>query len=332
MEYNKKFSLHKVWFFYTDDWYLPEGISEPVEFYNTLEEAEEAQLKLDIKSFNEMSSGDLFRDLLGFHEDNYKEVRQKLIEYAQSQNWDEYLIKRHFDNGNKYYWELEYPDKATNEQFAKLFEIAGAYFSKILEYKEVNSKNYVGIENAFWSEEVFEESYNKDILSVEDIDLSFDAYNYFYLINPQEQEDQSVTFSSYEQSVSVALKFFLENIHNFPENNFIGETYVPLWSEAPEILIPFLDNCKSIKLVTEIVTSENKEKINLEIKKYNFVLFLKEGDTFFQVQFPQFEDLIAEELLGLIDLLKVKPFRFVRQHLEINGETITSMDSDSSLF
>ena len=74
----KKFSLHKLWFFYTDEWIVENGLAPGIGTFSSLEEAEKEKKRLDRISLRQMHSYDLVRDLTFFSENNYKEVQEKL--------------------------------------------------------------------------------------------------------------------------------------------------------------------------------------------------------------------------------------------------------------
>ena len=83
---NKRFSLHKIWFFYTDEWFVPNGLAQSVGVFETLEQAESERKRLNRIALKNMGSYDYFRDLTSFYEKTYAETQQKVIEYAKSRN------------------------------------------------------------------------------------------------------------------------------------------------------------------------------------------------------------------------------------------------------
>ncbi|MFD2521775.1 hypothetical protein [Emticicia soli] len=329
----RKYSLHKIGFVYTDEWYVPIGIASSVGFYETYEDAQKAQLSYDIDSFRNFQSYDFLRDLMDFYEDKHDETQQKVIEYMQLLGWHENYKKRPYGNdSSSFYWEASLPVGATDEQVAKILELTGASFHKIIEYRDVKEDVYVKMNYEFWGKKAFEKLKEEKTLESRSPFIQGVANKGFYLVTKPAKGRRNARFKSHYDAANLALKIFLECLHEFPENNFLGKNYVAEWSNASFLLMHFLDNCESVVLKAELVSSENKKAIATKLKKIKSLYLLKEGEEYYEIVFPEIENAKPEEIFGLIELLKVKPFEIFTVVTEINGEKVVNYDPDGGTF
>ena len=296
----KKFSLHKIWFFYTDEWIVENGLGPSAGIFSSQEEAEREKKRLDRESFKKMGSYDLLRDLTGFFENNYKEVENKLIEYFKSQGWDS-SIKQHFYGKEltKFYYEVGLPATTTDEQIDKIIEITGASFHKLIEYKEVKEHTYVKMNSWFWDTIVFDKLRADGILEYPGPYLNGEFNEDHYLMNISPTGEKTISFPSPETAINVAIRVFLECMAAFPDNTFLGQAGVEEWSGAPALLTAYLQNCKTIQLQPTVTFSEVAS---------------------------------TEEILGLFELLKIRPFTIYNMIAEIDGQSIEDHSDDSSIY
>ncbi|HEX6431861.1 MAG TPA: hypothetical protein VF008_29420, partial [Niastella sp.] len=264
----KKFSLHKVWFFYTDEWIVENGLAQSIGTFSTMEEAEREKKRLDRMSLRQMSSYDLLRDLTSFYEKNYQEVQDKLINYAKNQGWEESIKKLPYgSDSSKFYYEFPLPNGTTDEQIDMILDITGASFHKIITYKDVKEYAYVKMNYEFWGKKVFDKLKADGMLDSRSPYIGSESNKGFYLIHTPPKGRKSAKFPSTEMAVNMALKIFLECIAAFPENNFLGKTYVEEWSAEHILLMAFLQHCTSIRLNATEITKENTKEIKSKLKK-----------------------------------------------------------------
>jgi len=327
----KKFSLHKVWFFYTDEWLVENGLAQSIGTFTRQEEAEREKKRLDRESLKKMHSYDLLRDLTGFYEKNYKEVQAKLIDYAKSQGWDDSIKQQSYGNDPaKFYYELALPATATDEQLDMIIAITGAGFHKLIEYKDVKEYAYVKMNYEFWGKKVFDKLKADGILDSRSPYLNGGSNKGFYLIDTPPKGRKTAKFSSPETAINMAIKVFLECVAAFPDNNFLGKTYVEEWSEAPTLLMAYLQYCSTIPLQTTEVTKDNLKALKAKLKKLKSTTELTEGMQYVEVAFGDAASTNPEEIQGLIELLKSAPFTIYNMIAEIDGQSVKDYVADSS--
>ncbi|GAB3517920.1 hypothetical protein GCM10027442_37960 [Emticicia fontis] len=320
-------------FMYTDEWYVPIGLASSVGLYETYEEAQKALVKADVTSLKNMGSYDFLRDLTDFYEDRYAETQQKVINYFESMGWfDNYKKAVYGDDASMFYWEASLPWGASHDEIAKILEIIGASFHKILEYKNLKEDVYIKMNYEFWGKKVFEKLKAEKILESRTPYINGTAYKGFYLINNPPEGRKTARFPSIDEAHNFALTVFLECLHEFPENNFLGKTAMGEWSDAHTILMIFLENCKTIAFNVGTITPENKKTILAKLKKVKSLQALKEGDEYYEIEFPTIDKAKPEEILGLINLLKVKPFEIYKVISEIDGQKVANYFSDGGTF
>ena len=328
-----KFSLHKLWFFYTDEWFVENGLAASIGTFSTHEEAEQEKRKLDRQSLRSMSSHDLLRDLTSFFEQNHKEVQDKLIEYAQSQQWFNAFKKHSYGNDStKFYYEFSLPGSPTDEQVDKVLDITGASFHRILACNDVKEYAYVKMNYEFWGKKVFDKLKIDGVLDSRSPYIAGQSNKGFYLINKPPKGRKSAKFSSQELATDMAIQLFLENVAAFADNNFLGKTYVEEWSGEHILLMVFLQHCTTIQLKGTAITKENIKEIKSKLKKQKATTDLTEGLQYFEVVFNDFASIKKEELMGLIELLKVKPFTIYKLIDEIDGQSVKDYMPDSGTF
>lgn len=327
----KKFSLHKLWFFYTDEWMVENGLAPSIGTFSTLEEAESEKKRLDRISLRQMHSYDLVRDLTTFYENNYKEVQEKLVNYAISQGWEESIKKQSYGNDNsKFYYEVQMPAGTTDEQIDMIMSITGASFHKIIAYNNVKEFAYVKMNYEFWGKKVFDKLKADGVLDSRSPYIESASNKGFYLIFTPPKGRKSAKFSSVETAAEMAIKIFLECVAAFPDNNFLGKTYVEEWSEEHILLMAYLQYCSTIQLKETEITKENIKEIKAKLKKLKSSTTATEGMKYFEVAFNDAASANPEEVKGLIELLKLKPFTIYNLISEIDGQTVKDYVADSS--
>ena len=330
----KRFSLHKIWFFYNDDYYYSRGLAESVAIFETITEAENEKKKLDRIAFRNI--GGSMRELTSFYEDNYEDTAKKIIEYFKSQNWNIILEnpeKSIFESENiSSYMSFVIPQDATDAQIDKVFELTGADFCKIIEFKDVKEDVYVKVNYDFWGKKVFDKLKLKGVLDSRSPYFSGISNKGFYLISKPPKGRKSAKFTSSDEAKSSSVKIFLESISEFPDNNFIGKTYVEDWSDESQILLAYLENCTSIKLVSQEITKDNIKICTSKLRKMKSNITLVMGMNYYEVHFNSFEETKITEVNGLFELLKLKPFQIFNQISEINGQEIRGYVSQSNTF
>lgn len=328
-----KFSLHKIWFFYTDEWYMPRGLAGSVGTFESLEEAENAKKILERNALKNMQSDDYFRDLTYFYEKNYSETQNKIIEYAKSQNWNDSLIeKSDFFDKEKKYWEFILPQDASDSQIDKILELTDASFHQIIEYKNVKEYAYLKVNYDFWGKKVFDKLKSIGILDSRSPYISGISSKGYYLLSKPPKGRKSAKFPAINDAIVLSSKVFLDSILEFPENNFLGKTYLEDWSDAPQLLIAYLNNCKTIHLTSTEITKENLKSYSTKLKKLKASITLKEGMNYYDVSFAPNETIDTNELSGFFEFLKLKPFNLFNMISEINGRQVTDYELESGTF
>lgn len=329
---DKKYSLHKISFFYTDQYYMPFGLADSIGLFDTYEAAQQEQLRRDIMALRIMNSPDYLGELTGFYEYKNDDTHQKVAEYALSQNWDKYLTKKIYGDNSGFYWELALPDEASNEQLTQLLTLMDASFHKVVAYTNLKTDVYVKMEKQFWDKVVFQLLKARRVVEEKNLYMVEMDRGEYYLINQHAKDEKKTIFSSMNEANQAAVHMFLNFIQEFPENNFLGKTYVEDWSTGGYLFMRFLDTCESISLTTETISAENSREIARKLQKIQPLYPLKKGDEYFEVQLPAYKNAIIEEILGLIELLRVKPFEIFNHISEIDGQQILADNMDLITF
>jgi hypothetical protein len=91
-----------------------------------------------------------------------------------------------------------------------------------------------------------------------------------------------------------------------------------------------LTACQSIGLQTEAITDKNLKTVQGKLKKWKSGLQKNVGDVYYTLQLPNQEPFDKNELNGLFELMKLKPFSVYRMVTEVNGEAVKAYVSESS--
>ncbi len=334
---NKKFSVHKIWFHYDDSHHFNNGLAESIGVFDILEEAINERKKLDIEAFkNDM------HDCYHFLEDFYYitesrtisevvEIEKKLIEYAKTQNWDNSIEIMEF-NDRETIQKLRIPRNATDIQISKILELTNVSFYEIIEYKDVKEYVYVKLNYDFWGKKVFDKLKKEGKLESRSPFMEGYSNKGFYLIYNPLVGRKSAKFPSFEEASDTAIKIFLECILEFPDNNFLGKTYLEEWTNQSDLFLAYLSNCEVIELISQEITSQNLKAYSSKLKKMKSTIILTEGMTYYEANFNKVEDEKIKEIMGFIEFLKLKPFTTYRRISEINGQEVHDYVSDSWTF
>jgi len=319
-----EFGLHKIWFFYTDEWYTTnDKLANCVGTFNTLEEAKHKQKEMDIRSLRNMHSDDYVRDLTGFMESgNCKKSTRKLLHYAKAIGWEDFITEERSEFNEEPYYKLAIPKDATDEQLWEIIIITGAYFHKIIEYKEVTKYAYVKLNYNFWGTKGFK--YFKEAGLIEDRApyINGKKIRGKYLIEKALNNRKSATFNTVDKAWSQGIAVTLQGISMFPANTFLARAYVEELSNMPILLMNFLKNCKTLKLEGELVNDKNHKKVLAKLKKLKSKIQLEKGHHFFRLVIPEPAEVDEQEMKSLIELLSIKPFTVYEIQKAINGEDI----------
>lgn len=321
-----KYAVHKLWFFYTDEWYVTSNeLAHCIGIYDTYEEALNAKANADRKSLLTMNSYDLSSDLMGFSENAYgNDFTNSLIEYYKSQNWHD-SIKEVFYDGKFNHYEVLPPKNATDDQLDEILRIAKAYFHRIIEYKDIKESIYVKLNYDFWGKKVFDKLKTDGV-----IESRSTPEKGFYLVNKPPKGRKSAKFTDFQTARDLAIQYTNSSIIEFEDNNFLGRTYFEDTTVSLPMLIAYVNNCNSITLQEEEVSDKNVKIINSKLKKLKSNIHKAVGDKYYTLKLPNNENLDKDELNGVFELLKQKPFKIYRVTTEINGEEVKGYVSDSS--
>ena len=329
-----QFGVHKLWFFYTDEWYVTDDdLANCMGIFASEQEAEEKKLEMDIKALRNMRSPDYIRDLTGFMEKrgSYQDNVKDLINYAKAIGWEDYVREQFYYNSDKTYFELSIPSFASDEELAEILSITGAYFHRVIEYRSVDSFAYIRFNSSFWGRNAFKQFKEEGHLEERKPYINNQSSKGWYLIHKPPKGRKSAKFRAINVAWEKAIRLTVSYLHTFPDKHFLGKTYVEEWSEQPILLMNFLKNCKSIELQEEQINASNSKAIKAKLKKLKANTKLEEGQVFFKVSFPTAEEIDLNEMKALIDLLKVKPFQFFELHSSINGEEIKTYYPDHGI-
>lgn len=321
-----KYAVHKLWFFYTDEWFVTSNeLAHCIGIYDTYEQALDAKANSDRKSLLSMSSYDWSRDLMGFDKNAYgDDFTTRLVEYYKSQNWHD-SIKEQFYDGKFNHYEILPPTNATDTQLDEVLSISKAYFHRIIEYKDVKEAIYVKFNYDFWGKKVFDKLKADGV-----IESRSTPEKGFYLINKPPKGRKSAKFTDSQLATDLAIQHTNSLINEFEDNNFLGRTYFEDTTESLPMLLSYLSNCKSIVLKEEEVLDKDVKTINSKLKKLKSNIQKSVGDKYYTLNLPSNEDLNKDELNAMFELLKQKPFKIYRLTTEINGEEVKGYVSDSS--
>ncbi len=327
----KKYSLHKLWFYYTDEWHCPSGLGPGVGVFSTLEQAETEKRRLDRQSLKNLRSTDYIRDLTYFYETTAEQTIPKIVAFAQSQNWQQSLRERPTGN-NQTYWELSLPSDATAEQMDALLQLTNASFHKVIAYNDVKEYSYVKLNNSFRGKKAFDQFKADGLLEPRNPTINGEQQKGLYLIHKPLKGRKVSKIPSTTLARQMAVKTFLDGVAAFPDTTFLGKTYIGEWSYEPELLRAYLAGCTSIVLHTTVVGPENIKAFTAALKKKKSFVTLSEGMLYFEsVEFKPFEEAYVNEILGLAELLREKPFVINDLIAEINGEVVEDYKREGGL-
>ena len=328
------FGLHKLWFFYTDEWFITDDkLATQIGVYSSLAEAEAMKVTMEIEALKNMNSYDYIRDLTGFMEKaNYDEKVKALVEFAKEQGWDDHIREQKYDNSDKTYFELSLPKRATDEQLKTIIDISGAYFCKIVEYKEVKKSAYIKFNHEFWGNKIFKALKEDGIIEDRSPLIQGEKNKGKYFVQKPPKGRKSATIKDIEAGLQKAIEIAFDYINQYPEFSFIGKCYFDDLSDSPITLASYLNNCKNIALKEELVDSSNHKKLTAKLKKLKSSKDLQEGDQYTSLEFSKDAPLDTKELQGFFNLLKIQPFTVFEIYSEINGEEIKTYYPDHDTF
>jgi hypothetical protein len=329
---NQKFGVHKLWFFYTDEWYVPsEGnIAGTVGVYDSREEAEKAKRRFDILSLKRLWTHDILRDATHFYEKFHKASQAKIVEYAKSQNWDNYLRTHTYHNSNDTYYELLMPPNITDQQLGKMLDLTGAFFHIIVEYKEVKDAGYIQMNYGFWGAKYFKKLTEDGVLDKRSPFVAGQQYKGKYIIFKPLKGRKSAKFKSYEDAQTRAAEVFVNGYQEFPDNNALGKSYLLDWSKTPELLLAILRNSESFTLTETIISEKELKKIAARLKKLKSNIQAEVGMPFYEMSIK--EEYNPKEILAFIEMIDEKPFTLHHMVSEVNGKTIKEYVPDCGTF
>ncbi len=318
-----QYSVHKLWFYYTDEWYITnDELGSCIGVFDTYDEALKAKIEADRKSLRNLDSYNWLRDLMGFNDNAMggNLFEHQLLEYAKSQDWEEYIVTK-YGYQDRIYHELQPPDEITDEQLDHILAIAYASFHRIVEYKNVKELACVKLNRDFWDRKVFEEiSFDGSLEGKSTPELGY------YLLYAAPEGEKTVNFPDLQLAMNAGLEYAYKLIQEFKRSNYLGENYLEDATSNFDMMKAYLKNCKSIVLIEELVTFDNQTRIHEHLRKMKSVVQKTPGDTFYSLNFNEYEDLDKNELSGFFELLKIKPFKVYRVPLEINGELIKNLE------
>lgn len=326
-----KFGLHKIWFWYSDEWHCTtDDLAPTIDTFDSLEEAKTIKLEMDIQSLKNLGTDDFIRDLAGFMEkDNYQIRVKNLVDYAKSQYWNDELRERKYGNSEETYFELSLPNHATDEQLAEILNITGAYFHKIIEYTNVKMFAYMKFNHEFWGTKIFKAMKEDGTLEDRGPYINGEKLKGKYFVQKPTKGRKSATLRNIDGALENILIASLKHLNELGEYSFLGKTYFSELSDSPTLLRSFLENCETLSIKKEIVDASNIKKITSKLKKLKSSIILNEGDEFESIVLPKNENINTTELKGFFNLLKVKPFEIFEQVDEIEGESIKTYMPDS---
>ncbi|MCR9290777.1 MAG: hypothetical protein NXI23_25680 [Bacteroidetes bacterium] len=329
---NQKFGVHKLWFFYTDEWYVTseENMAGTVGVYESREAAEKAKKRYDIEALKKLWVHDILRDTTHFYEKFHKETQKKIVEYAQSQGWDNHLREHHYSNGEQTYWELMMPSNITNEQLEKMLDLTGAFFHTIVAYNEVKDAGYIQMNYGFWGAKYFKKLTEDGFLDKRSPFVAGQQFKGKYIIFKPLKGRKSAKFKSYEDAQVRAAEVFVNGYKEFPDNNALGKSYILDWSKTPELLLAFLKNSESFTLSETIVSEKEVKKTAARLKKLKSTIPVEIGMTFYEMAIN--DEYNPKEILGFLEMIEQKPFTLHHLVSEVNGKTIKEYVPDCSTF
>ena len=346
----RKFGVHELWFYYSDEYlYSEDEISYCINTFDTLEEAKTQQKALDIQYLRGLlglgargfdTSSECFYALSHFLEKqtpkktpNWGKKKKgyiagapelKIIAYAKSLGWGKKLIKGNAQQGYRLYL----PENITDEQLWEIAQLAQASFYKIIEYQSSKSNLYVKMNAGFWPSFAWRHLQQQGLVDGANL-WDFDKQvpygkkrnDGLWLLNPSQPDHFS--FQHLNQALEVAIKLIFDHWKTaLWQHSFLGKNYLLDWSKSPTLLLNYLKNTSLFDLEETLVTDENLETFKDTLHKLNSKIALEVGDLFYEVKISEEQEVNMQELQGLIELLKVKPFEIVEVVYQINEKNI----------
>ena len=210
-----QFGLYKIWFSYSDEWYYTNDVlATQVGLYDSYEAAERTQEILDIKALRKMGSYDYIRDLTGFMEKgDLKLAKDKLVAFAKEEGWDDCLREQTYYNSEETFYELSIPKDASDGQLKEIINITGAYFHRIVEYKEVKKTAYIKFNHEFWGTKIFKAMKADGIIEDRNPFINEKKNKGKYFIQKPPNGRKSATIRDIDAGLEEVIRLSLKYIH-----------------------------------------------------------------------------------------------------------------------
>ncbi len=323
-----KYGVHKIWFYYTDEWYATDdNLAPQIGVFDTLEEAEAAKEAYEIKAIKNMGSYDYIRDLTGFFDHkNHRDVSNELLEYGKQQGWHDSIRKREGHGGFVYY-EMGLPQRATPDQLKEIIRISGAYFCKIIKYEDVKKISYIKFNHEFWGTKIFRIMQEDGILEARNPYISGEKQKGKYYVQKPPKGRKSASIKDVDIALQNVVALSLRYMNLNPEYHWLGKKYFTDWSDSPITLKAYINGNPNILLHKEKVDTKNIKRLTSRLKKQKSTIQLQEGDSYLSVSLKH-----VKAILGFFDLLKVKPFEIFEVYKEVNGKSVVTYMPESGTF
>ena len=174
------------------------------------------------------------------------------------------------------------------------------YFHRIVQHKGVVKHSFIEFEPEFWGEKIT--NYFKD--------------EGIYLRKPETDSEKANI--SQQQAIDLTIHY----LKRFPEGHFLANTYFEDLSLSSILLLNYLRGCKSVELISQLVTVENLREVNTSLQKLNSQRRLIPGHFFYILPIPDKQPIDYFEMKGLLPLLKIQPFKLVDTYVSVNGEKV----------
>ena len=131
-------------------------------------------------------------------------------------------------------------------------------------------------------------------------------------------------FENLEDAQQAASEILIKHLKTLWDHCFFAKNYVLDWSDSPVLLINYLKTTPLFDLEAILVTPKNIEELKSELSSLYTKTSLELGDTFYRVSLAQKSEENIQELKGLVELLKIRPFEVKEIVYKVNEENIKS--------
>ena len=302
-----KYALVKKWFYYTDDNTEADGnLSPSIGVYQTIDEANIAKLKNDIKSLRAYLiylHEDLIRGLSYWYDrTEYHNQIEKLKDLLSSDDFSS-NVKKIGSEPQSYYFKSV--DDLSDDNLRAIIDLLDLSFHEILSYERVKKEFYALINADKWEYDIISEMMQNGLVTLGGYRFDLTDNEWASVIRERSGYNLDVHFESHDKAELQTVMVLKEFIDVYPE-------YFEIVN----------------KPIKEIAI-KNREILESFIKEsFSFRLNENEDDTFINLSDNSID---LTELKAILKLVDDEYYKILEVETEINGIK-TTVIGESSVF